>query len=184
MGWSVLGNDFRFSFEVNKDGLSVSGEGSPIYRSSLNVHIDTSEINSLSARWSIYRASEAAELAASLALDVRDMNYYLDPAAVKVTSKPIGVIKHNEALDRANPRHLSFCAFLPNQYFANVWQMLKLCSGDSDIRYWLRFDFIGFIPQRVTEHPDAISYDDWLAGRPCLSEGFAFGLGPAPALQA
>jgi hypothetical protein len=45
MGWSVLGNDFRFSFEVNKDGLSVSGEGCPIYRSSLNVHIDTSEID-------------------------------------------------------------------------------------------------------------------------------------------
>jgi hypothetical protein len=33
-GWSVLGNDLRFSFEDNKDGLSVSGEGSPIYRAS------------------------------------------------------------------------------------------------------------------------------------------------------
>jgi hypothetical protein len=74
----------------------------------LNVHIDASEINSLSARWSIYRASEAAELAASLALDVRDMNYYLDPAAVKVTSKPIGVIKHNEALERANRKAFEF----------------------------------------------------------------------------
>lgn len=184
MGWSVLGKDFRFSFEVNKDGLSVSGEGSPIYRSALNVHIDTSEINSLSARWSIYRASEAAGLAASLAFDVRDMKYYLDAAVVKATSKPIGIIKRNDASDRANPRHLSFCAFLTDQYFANVWQLLKLRSGGSDMRYWLGFDFIGFLPQRVTEHPETISYDDWVAGRPCLSEGFAFGLGPAPAFRA
>jgi hypothetical protein len=174
MGWTVHGTDFRFTFGVNKDGLSVSGEGRPIYRSSLNVHIDMSEINSLTARWSIYRASEAAELAALLALDVRDMKYYLDAAVVKVTSKPIGIITHHDA-----PRHLSFCAFLPNQYFANVWQLLKLRSDGPDMRYWITFDFTGFIPRRVPEHPEVISYDDWIAGRPCLSEDFAFGLGPA-----
>jgi hypothetical protein len=34
-------------------------------------------------------------------------------------------------------------------------------------------------PHKVeNQPPDVISYDEWLAGRPCLSEGFAFGLGP------
>ena len=179
MGWSVHGTDSRFSFEVNKDGLSVSGEGRPIYRSSLNFFIDTSEIDTLPAYWSIYRASEAAELAASLALDVKDMKHYLDEAVVKTASKPVGIINHYYAEDAANPRHLSFCAFLPDQYFANVWQLLKVRSADPDMRYWLRFDFIGFIPHKVeNQPPHLIGYDEWLAGRPCLSEGFAFGLGP------
>jgi hypothetical protein len=179
MGWSVHGTDCRFSFEVDKYGLSVSGEGRPIYRSSLNFFIDTSEIDTLPAYWSIYRASEAAELAASLSLDVQDMKHYLDEAVVKTASKPVGIVNYYDREDGANPKHLFFCAFLPDQYFANIWQLLKLCSSGSDMRYWLRFDFIGFIPHKVeNQPPDVISYDEWLAGRPCLSDSFAMRLEP------
>jgi len=172
MGWTVYGTDSRFSYRVDQFGLSVSGEGRFDYRSSLNT--DMREIEGLPARWEIHRASEAAEAAAAISTDVRNMKRYLDATFVKTTSKPIGIIKY----EPERPRHLGFSAFVPDQYFANIWELLTRCSAKSDMRYWLGFDFIGFMPKRVAEHADVISYDDWLAGRPCLSEGFAFGLAP------
>ena len=79
----------------------------------------------------------------------------------------------------ADPRHLSFFAFLPDQYFADVWQLLKLCSARSELTYSLTFGFIGFIPHKVKDQPsDVISYDEWVGGRPCLSESFAFRVTP------
>jgi hypothetical protein len=106
------------------------------------------------------------------------MRRYLDAAVVKTTIKPIGIVAHHHRLDAANPRQIGFSAFLPDQYFENVWELLKLFCGAASMRYWMSFDFVGFIPHRVAENPEVLSYDDWLAGRPCLSEDFAFGLAP------
>ena len=93
---------------------------------------------------------------------------------VKSTTKPVGVVIHRDRLDAANPRHVSFLAFLPEQHFANFLELIKLCRGVSSMRYWIRFDFIGFIQHGVAKAPEVIGYDEWLGGRPCLSEGIAF----------
>ena len=108
MGWSVHGTDFRFSFRVDANGLSVSGEGRQSYSSSLNIFLDTSEIDPLTARWSIYRASEVAKMAVRFGCDLQDMKYYLDAATVKATSKPIGIIKHYDVMG-AGPAFLMEC---------------------------------------------------------------------------
>jgi hypothetical protein len=182
MGWYIQGTDFHFDIRVDKNGLSVSGEGSQVFKSSLDpleIKIDMNETKTLPASWSIYRAAQAGELASTLSLDVQEMKGCLDAAVVRTTTRPVGVIAHHYRLDAANPRHIGFSAFLPDEYFENVWELLKLFSAGTTMRYWMSFDFIGFIPHRVAEHPEVLSYDDWLAGRPCLSEDFAFGLAPA-----
>jgi hypothetical protein len=74
------------NFRVDGAGLSVSGEGSQNYRSSLSVSLDMTETESLPACWSIYRASHAGELANTVSLDVRDMTRCLDAEAVKGVS--------------------------------------------------------------------------------------------------
>ena len=66
MGWHIHGTEFRFDIRVDDYGLSVSGKGSQQYSSSLNTPFDmTVETDTLSAFWSVYRASEAAALAPS-----------------------------------------------------------------------------------------------------------------------
>jgi hypothetical protein len=182
MGWYIQGTDFRFDLRVDQHGFSVSGEASQVFTSSLDpleIKIDMTETKTLSANWSIHRAAKAAERTSTLSLDVRQMKRYLDAAMVKITTKPIAIVAHHDRLDAANPTQIGFSAFLPDQYFENVWELLKLFSATTaTMRYWMSSDFIGFIPHRVAEHPEVLSYDDWLAGRPCLSEGFTFGLTP------
>jgi hypothetical protein len=93
MGWFVHGCHLDLSFRVDNYGLSISGEGEQRYENS-SVSLDTREINGLRARWTIRRASSGAELAGQLGLDVKDMRRYLDPALVKVTTKPLVVISN------------------------------------------------------------------------------------------
>jgi hypothetical protein len=70
MGWYIRGTDFHFDIRVDKNGLSISGEASQVFRSSLEIKIDMTETKTLPASWSIYRAAQAAELASTLSLDV------------------------------------------------------------------------------------------------------------------
>jgi hypothetical protein len=148
------------SFQVDNRGISVSGEGEQRYTNSA-VSLDTREIDSLPARWTICRASDAAESAGLAGLDVRDMKRYLDPDLVKVTSKPIVVINY---YDRSG---VYFSVFLPDRRFFEVVEMLKFVISDSNIEYRFKFD-VAFIPRGVADHPEVIGYDDWLAGRPCI----------------
>jgi len=178
MGWYIQGNDFQLDIRVDKYGLSVSGGASQVFKSSLETNIDMTETKTLPASWSIYQAAQAGELAGTLSLDVQQMKRYLDAAMVRTTTKPIGIIAYHYRLDVSNPRQIGFSVFLPDQYFENVWELLKVLSVATAMRYWMSFDFVGFIPHRVAENPEVLSYDDWLAGRPCLSEDFAFGLAP------
>ncbi len=69
MGWYVQGTDFHFDIRVDKNWLSISGEASQVFRSSLDpleIKIDMTETKTLPASWSIYRAAQASELASSL----------------------------------------------------------------------------------------------------------------------
>jgi hypothetical protein len=167
MGWHVGGSRRDLSFQVDQFGLSISGEGEQRYPSSL---FDTREINGQPARWTIRRASDASEAAGLLGLDVRDMKRYLDPAVVKLTSKPIVIIKYERS-------HISFCVFLPDHRFSDTLQMSKLILADDAMQYGLGFDFVGFLPRKNAEFPEMIGYDDWLAGHPCIIiDSFTFGL--------
>jgi hypothetical protein len=75
---------------------------------------------------------------------------------------------------------VGFSVFLPDTYFANVWKLARLIISHPDLSYLLNFSFDGFMPRKLPERPDLISYEEWLAGRPCLStEHFAFTLGPS-----
>jgi hypothetical protein len=71
MGWHVYGSQRGLSFRVDVSGLSISGEGEQ--RIDNPFPLIAPEINGLSARWTIWRASEAAELAGQFGLVVRDM---------------------------------------------------------------------------------------------------------------
>jgi hypothetical protein len=178
MGWFVHGTDFHFDIRIDKFGLSVSGRGNQVYKSSLDILIDTSETEALPANWSVYRASEAAELANLVSLDVLDMKRHLSAEDLQSTTTPIGVIRHHHRIDSNNPRHIGFCAFLPDPYFDNFWKMLQPFLGSVTMRHWFNFGFVGFIPHRVSSNPEVISYDDWLAGRPCITDDLALGIEP------
>jgi hypothetical protein len=178
MGWLVRGRQCELSFRVDNSGLSISGVGEQRYEYS-SVILETREIDGLPARWSIWRASEAAELAGSFGLDVRDMKRYLNPALVKVTSKPIVVIKYYDSSG------VYFSVFLPDRRFSEVFEMLKLVIADSNLEYRFKCDF-SFIPRGVADHPEVIGYDDWLAGRPCILDRldrFVFELHRAAGMQ-
>ena len=140
-----------------------------------------SETASLPASWELHRASQAAELASMVSLDVRNMKRYLDASTVKATTKPIGIVTHHERIDSNDPRQIGFCAFLPDDCFNDVWRLLKLFL--LPVKYWLSFQFIGFIPHPAPDDPEVISYDEWLAGRPCLIEGFGFTVAPSKAAR-
>jgi hypothetical protein len=72
-----------------------------------------------------------------------------------------------------------FSTFLPDAYFDNVWKVAKLITSHSEMSYQIRFGFDGFMPRKAPDHPDLISCQEWLDGRPCIStEGFAFMLEP------
>jgi hypothetical protein len=178
MGWQVHGTELDFDFRVDDHGLSVSGKGRQWYQSSLRIMIDMTGTKTLPAYWSVYRASEAASLARTLGhWRGNPAKAYLDEAVVKSTAKPIGIVSHWEQYpDAAYPRHIGFSAFLPDQNFENFWKLMKLCLSVPSMRYWLTFDFIGFTPHGIETDPDIIGYDEWLAGRPCVSEGIAFGV--------
>jgi hypothetical protein len=56
MGWYIEVTDFHFDIRVDKDGLSVSGQGNQVFRSSvdpLEIKMDMTEIKTLPASWSI-----------------------------------------------------------------------------------------------------------------------------------
>lgn len=167
---SVYGTGSDFLFRVDEHGLSISGKGRPIF--SLSLFYDTHGINNLPAEWSIYLASEAAELARDYSFDVTDLKYYLDLDAVKITAKPVGVIRHYEG----PPRQLYFIVFLPDRQFAHTWELIKLIGAASSITYQLKFTFDEFMPRKIPEHPERISYDEWLSGRPCVIKDFVFEL--------
>jgi len=170
--FSIHGTDFHFSFRVDEHGLSVSGKGHPSYWPS-SVYIDTaSQINDIPAEWTLYRAAEAAEKVSLYSLDVTDLKQYLDPDAVKITAKPVGVIRHYEG----HPRQLYFGVFLPDQQFAHMWKLITLVGAASNFRYLLTFTIDDFMPRKIPDHPERISYDEWLAGRPCMIKDFVFKL--------
>jgi hypothetical protein len=181
MGWYVYGTDFRFEKRVDEHGLCISGDGQQIYSSSLDIHLDVSETEKLPVRWSVYRASEAAGVARLVGTDFNHprMKEYVDETEVKNTKTPFGIVSHNQRIDIANPRRVGFCVFLPDNYFTSFLDLFNLAPDTSSMRYWFNFVHIGFIPHQMPGQPeDFISYDEWLAGRPCLSENVKFGIGP------
>ena len=95
MGWLVHGSPRDLSFRVDKFGISISGDGEQSYTNS-SVILETREIEGLPAEWTIWRASEAAELVDLFGLDARDMRRYLDRALVQVTSQPVIITRYYE----------------------------------------------------------------------------------------
>src|SRR5262249_29541414 len=151
--WTVIGAA-GLTFAVDEHGLSISGDGEQKCRPSAGIIGDWEKIEKLPARWTIFRATEASDLANSLSFDVSELKSYLDAGAVKETIKPIGIIQYFDKLDHANPAHVSFSIFLPDGYFANVWELAKLITHHPNMRYLLRLDFDGFMPRKIPEHPD------------------------------
>jgi hypothetical protein len=156
--WTVLGTA-GLSFLVDNHGLRILGDGEQDCGPSTGTAVDLSKIEKLPARWTVFRAAEAGDLADLLSLDVSEMKRYLDAGAVKGTTDPIAVISYCDKVDHANPAHVAFSVFLPDRYFRNVWQLAKLITRHPDMRYWLRFDFRSFLPRKVPEHPDLLSYE-------------------------
>jgi len=172
MIWTVIGNS-GLSFQVDKNGLSISGKGRQTCEGIVGIFV-----KALPAQWTIYRASEASETANSISAEVSTLKHHLDAAAVKVTTTPISIINFHEKIDNANPSCVFFSTFLPDAYFANVWEVVKLITSQSDMSYQIRFGFDGFMPRKIPERDD-VSYEEWLAGRPYISkEDFAFVLEP------
>ena len=172
MIWTVIGNS-GLSFQVDKNGLSISGKGRQTCEGIVGIFV-----KALPAQWTIYRASEASETANSISAEVSTLKHHLDAAAVKVTTTPISIINFHEKIDNANPSCVFFSTFLPDAYFANVWEVVKLITSQSDMSYQIRFGFDGFMPRKIPERDD-VSYEEWLAGRPYISkEDFAFVLDP------
>ena len=172
MSWTVYG-DPGLSFQVDKNGLSISGKGRQTCEGIVGIFV-----KALPAQWTIYRASEASETANSISAEVSTLKHHLDAAAVKVTTTPISIINFHEKIDNANPSCVFFSTFLPDAYFANVWEVVKLITSQSDMSYQIRFGFDGFMPRKIPERDD-VSYEEWLAGRPYISkEDFAFVLEP------
>lgn len=172
MSWTVYG-DPGLSFQVDKNGLSISGKGRQTCKGIVGIFV-----KALPAQWTIYRASEASETANSISAEVSTLKHHLDAAAVKVTTTPISIINFHEKIDNANPSCVFFSTFLPDAYFANVWEVVKLITSQSDMSYQIRFGFDGFMPRKIPERDD-VSYEEWLAGRPYISkEDFAFVLEP------
>jgi hypothetical protein len=177
MSWTILGEP-GLSFRVDERGITISGEGRQVFRPTTTV-LGCDKIETLPARWDIYRASEASETAMAFSFNLADGKHYLDVAAVKVTTKPISIITFYEKIDYANPSCVIFSIFLPDAYFANIWKLAKLITANSDMSYQIRFGFNGFMPRKIPERDDVLSYEEWLAGRPCISkEDFAFVLQP------
>ena len=172
MIWTVIGNS-GLSFQVDKNGLSISGKGRQTCEGIVGIFV-----KALPAQWTIYRASKASETANSISAEVSTLKHHLDAAAVKVTTTPISIINFHEKIDNANPSCVFFSTFLPDAYFANVWEVVKLITSQSDMSYQIRFGFDGFMPRKIPERDD-VSYEEWLAGRPYISkEDFAFVLEP------
>jgi hypothetical protein len=175
MSWTVYG-DPGLSFQVDKNGLSISGKGRQQCSPIGGIYVGMSDIKALLAQWTIYRASEASETAISSSLYVTEMKYYLDASDVKATTKPISIIKYYK--EQYAP-DVYFSTFLPDAYFANVWKLAKLILSYPDMSYQISFGFDCFMPRKIPEHPDVISYEEWLDSRPYISkEDFSFVLHP------
>ena len=143
MIWTVIGNS-GLSFQVDKNGLSISGKGRQTCEGIVGIFV-----KALPAQWTIYRASEASETANSISAEVSTLKHHLDAAAVKVTTTPISIINFHEKIDNANPSCVFFSTFLPDAYFANVWEVAKLITSQSDMSYQIRFGFDGFMPRKI-----------------------------------
>jgi hypothetical protein len=174
MSWIVYGEP-GLSFQVDKQGLSISGKGQQQCDPIAGIYVDLSKIKALPAQWTIYRASEASELASLFGLYASEMKHYLDPSDVKATTKPITTITYSDHM----PNCVFFSTFLPNAYFADVWKLVKLIISHSDMSYQISLAFDCFMPRKIPEHPDVISFEEWLDGRPYISkEDFTFVLHP------
>jgi hypothetical protein len=106
------------------------------------------------------QSSEATEEEVSLIsmeLTTSALNYHLDAASVQVTTGPITVIKYYEK-DALGPSNVSFNVFLPDAYFTNILELTKV-GHLREMRYQFSFQFNGFMPRKVPEHPDLITYE-------------------------
>jgi hypothetical protein len=169
MGWTVYSTDAKLRFSVRDSGLSVSGTGRHVFQPSAMVCVDMSEIDSLPAEWTIYRATEAYDAARLIGLDVSDMTSCVDPDMVKTTDKPICIISKSEEA-------IGFSVFLPDSYFFNTLELLKSLLLNAQVSYWFNFEFIGFLPQKVPGESEFFFYGDWLAGKPIRSDEFSFNI--------
>ena len=179
MTWDIRGTDLPVEFRVDRDELSISGKARQTFRQDLfpssPAWCDMTKANSLPADWSIYRARQAGADTVSMAgLDLREpMKQYLDLDTVRITTIPVGAAKYFESPFGM----IAFWIFLPDPLFEDVLDLAKLSAVTARfIGYRIGFDLRGgFIPHRVEGQPDdIISYDEWLAGRPCLFDQHDF----------
>jgi hypothetical protein len=167
MAWYVHGSEV--SFGVDENGLHAFGMGRQDCRPGAVTGVDMGQVSALPAEWTIYRASEAAQAARLLALDTFTMKSELDPAVAEINEAPLTVVRYEADC-------IGFAIFLPDRYFNDAWELLKILTNGERWRYRFAIDFCGFIPQRSLKNPDLVPYDEWLDGKAYISSGFLFRL--------
>ena len=189
MGWQVHGTEIEFSAASNlfssqeTSGLTIEGKGMQCMTSPASTGVDLKQLRELEGHWSLHRATAAAPWSGVLGLANRELVPRIDwPAVVKTTTKPISFISYYAGSDNGDAS-IGFTTFLPDADFSDAWELMKLIVLGAPLRYWLSYDFLGFLPRRLSEdelrsyslNPSnpPLSYSDWLAGSPYCSETFS-----------
>src|SRR6185437_2951290 len=115
MGWHIFGT--RLEFAATRHGLSLRGEGSQHLAASSPPPADLAAELAL---WTIYRASEAPDVASAVSLNRRTSERLLQPGALKDLEKPLSVIAY---AGEEKPAFVAFYSFLRDAQFENVWKV-------------------------------------------------------------
>jgi hypothetical protein len=185
MVWQIHGNAIEFS--LTKNGLEIEGTGKQYPSANATIGVNMSEVRDLPAHWSMHRAVRDAELAVSLGFGIEESQHYLNSAMVARIEKPLTIISFYGPTSSECNASIGFSTFLSESDFADAWRLAQLVANGAPMRYWMNYDFAGFIPVRATseqlmphEASDPllmpVCYSDWLSGRPYFSRGFSLRL--------
>lgn len=165
--WSVTGGSERQFFRVGESGYSASGRGKHHYPHFGWELKQLASFRHQPAEWTVYHASDAADSARLIGLNVSNMTEHLDPELVRLAQTPIWVIsKYQESV--------GFAVFLPDRQYRGVMGWLERIAGGAPMTYQFNFGFSGLTPQLVQDHTELVSCDEWLKGRPYVGHGDDF----------
>lgn len=171
MAWVVEGSEV--AIQHNEHGLHMAGEGRQfVTGAGMSVNL-AAPPTGLPASWVMYRAAEAERLASLFGTDWRSGISYVDPREVADSHVPVTIISHHSATTEDHCPHVRFVSFLPDTCFAPIIDMMKIVLINRRLMYRISFNFTAFIPTPVDHQPGSVvSYTEWTAGRPHVSEGY------------